>query len=140
MSLEYKVGQVLYVVFKGEKRVVPLQIIEEITRKTLEGLKVDYKLRSGPEDKSFINFNDIEGDVFETPDLAIEVLTDRAKSSIEKIVSNAAEKARLLFSTSEKPTKESEQPTTDETQEEEVRVKLPDGSYARVKFPVSNVG
>lgn len=140
MSLDYKVGQVLYVVFKGEKRVVPLQIIEEITRKTLEGLKVDYKLRSGPEDKSFINFNDIDGDVFETPELAIEVLTDRAKNSIEKIVSIAAEKAKTLFSVVERQVKENVQQESEDAQEEEVRVKLPDGSYARVKFPVSNVG
>lgn len=144
--MKYVVGQVLYVVFKKDHKVVPVQVIEEITRKTLDGLKVDYTVRVGSSSDTTIELNNLlsEGEIFDTPDHAIEVLTSRAKSSIIKLVNSAVEKATAWYPISNKiesvSLDEDDQivPLTTlekNNNEERVTVTLPDGTVARVKLP-----
>lgn len=146
--MSYEVGQILYVVFKNDNKVIPVQVIEEITRKTLEGLKVDYVLRVGSDKETTILFDEIDGDVFETPDIAISILSERAKKSIVRLVNSAVEKSKAWYKDIQQPaiqqkkessvvavTKTSSDAESEEI--EEVKVKLPDGTYANVKFPMS---
>lgn len=145
--MSYEVGQILYVVFKGDNKVIPVQVIEENTRKTLDGLKVDYVLRAGSDKETTILFDEIDGDVFETPDIAISILSERAKKSIIRLVNSAVEKSKSWYGDFQQETlklkKETPVSTTkispegDAEEVEEVKVKLPDGTYANVKFPMS---
>ena len=35
--MKYEVGQVLYVIMRKEKSVVPVRVVEQVSRKTLDG-------------------------------------------------------------------------------------------------------
>lgn len=135
--MNYVVGQVLYAVFKRESKVIPVRVVEEITRKTLEGLRVDYTVQAGPSDESNISLEALakECEVFDSPSQVIETLTDRAKSSITRLVSAATQKSEAWYGgQGDSQGFQQEQPARNAAQEH-VNVVLPDGTVARAKMP-----
>jgi len=144
--MEYSVGQILYVVMKNDNKVVPMQVCEEITRKTLEGLKIDYVVKVGSEDKgSTLTVAQIEGDIFDSPEQAIQVLTDKAHSSIVRLVNLAQEKAKIWYEMRpakiERVALESEDEVMHINQQPTgaIKVRLSDGTMANVKLPAESV-
>lgn len=97
--MNYKVGQILYVVLNKQTAVYPMQVIEEITKKTLGGVEVDYILRGGGSDSKgqSIKLCDVDGEVFETSERAKKVLIDRVVDTITKRVDAAVVKAKEWY-------------------------------------------
>lgn len=91
-KMKYYVGQVIYVVLRKEAKVYPMQITEEITKKTMSGEQINYVVSSGP-NKSSMLINEIDGEIFDSADNVKRTLIDRASVNIEKIVTNAIKKA-----------------------------------------------
>lgn len=133
---DYVVGQVLYAVFKKESKVIPIRVVEEITRKTLEGLRVDYTVQAGPSGESNISLELLakECEVFDSPGQVIETLTDRAKTSITRLVASASQKSDAWYGKQADDLGYSAETTVDVAQEH-VNVVLPDGTVARAKMP-----
>ena len=137
--MNHSVGQILYVVFKKDNKVVPVQVVEEVTRKTLDGLKIDYILKVGSDGDTTISLEHLlkEAEVFGSVDETIETLSTRARSSIEKIVSNAVKKSKEWYGS----TRSTEQHVTNDhfvtshLEDETVNVVLPDGTIARARMP-----
>lgn len=135
--MKYVVGQIVYVVLKKENKVIPVQVIEEITKKTLKGEEVTYMIRSNAGEPMLIS--QVAGEVFATSEEARTVLTQRAINAINSLVNAAVQKAREWFPTGiEKPA--GTEPnvseligTHDGGDDESMFVELPDGSKARVK-------
>lgn len=96
----YKVGQILFVVLRKEATVYPLQIVEEITKKTLEGEVVTYMVRagsaSGPSE-NVLSITEIDGELFDNAERARRTLTERASSSIAQRVEHAVTKAKEWY-------------------------------------------
>ena len=95
--MNYRVGQVLYVVLNKQTAVYPMQVVEEITKKTLNGVEVDYILRAGGPDSKNIRLNEVDGEIFDTADKARAVLTERVIISIHKRVDSAVLKAKEWY-------------------------------------------
>lgn len=95
--MKYTVGQVLYVVLKKETRVYPMQVVEEIVKKTLSGESTSYVVRAGSDPKAQILISDIDGDIFDSADKAKAVLIERATASIARLVDNAVQKAQEWY-------------------------------------------
>lgn len=93
----YAVGQVLYVVLRKETRVYPMQIVEVITKKTLEGEATNYTVRGGTDPKAQLLLSEVDGEVFDSSEKARTVLIDRVTGSINKIVDAAIEKAKEWY-------------------------------------------
>jgi hypothetical protein len=143
--MEYNVGQILYVVLKKDNKVIPMQVYEEITRKTMDGLKIDYVVKVGSDENTTLKISEIEGDIFSSPEEAISILTEKAKSSITKLVSMAQDKAKIWYEM--KPAK-IERVAIDSEEEvihfepknndnDRMKVKLSDGTIANIKLPSS---
>lgn len=64
MSRRYAVGQVLYVVSTEHNKVLPFQVIEEITKKTLKGDEVFYRLVYGTDQSKTKLLSEIKDEVF----------------------------------------------------------------------------
>lgn len=140
--MRYAVGQVIYVILNKKGQVYPMRIIEEITKKTLRGEEVNYVLQVGKESSATMLLNDVEGEVFETPEEARVTLIDRATKQIEKIVNLAVLKSKEWY-----------QPSTDQPQqrlqeihelppptyEKDNVITLPDGTVARLKLPSEDI-
>lgn len=95
--MKYTVGQILYVILKKETRIYPMQVVEEITKKTLNGETTSYMVRAGNDPKAQILISDIEGEIFESADKAKEVLIERATTNIARLVNNAVQKAQEWY-------------------------------------------
>ena len=94
---DYNVGQVLFLVNNKDQRVIPVQIVEEVCRKNLEGSSVDYLVKiPGPTDKK-INLKSVDAKVYKNTKLLRESMFESAQTIIEKIVKKAEVTATDAF-------------------------------------------
>jgi hypothetical protein len=143
----YTVGQVLYFILSKKNQVYPMQIVEIITKRTLTGEDISYVLQAGPEKESKVTFDQVDGEVFESPDLLRRTLVSRATDQVNKLVDSALSKSTDWYGTlKESPQTiqnlpdfvvktEQPQPAQSHPEEDESTVTLPDGSVVRVRLP-----
>lgn len=94
---KYHVGQVLYIVPKNDNKVIPVLVVEEITKKTLKGSEVTYRIQSTNDTSKIYMIDDISGTFFVSPEAAKKSLIEIASARITKIVDHAAKKAREWY-------------------------------------------
>lgn len=129
----YTIGQVIYVISNHENRVVPLQIIEEVVRKTIEGEEVTYTVRSGEEAVQPLPKN---AEVFETIGLVRDAMQKRASAAIDAMLATAVKSAEELYGHKEVMSlKRPNQPVKKQQEKLETFVELPDGTTAKVNLP-----
>jgi hypothetical protein len=95
---DYTVGQVLYVVLRKEATVYPMQVVQEIVKKTMEGEVTTYMVR-GQDPTKELMITDIDGEVFDSADGVKKVLFERISTSISQRVETAVAKAREWYPT-----------------------------------------
>ncbi len=143
----YEIGQVLFVVLASKQQIFPMQVVETVTKKTLEGEEVKYCLQAGSDKSTNIMLDQLEGEVFISAEEARSTLVERATSQINALVAAAEKKARVWYSTETeqnkidtrsfmKQTEELKVSYLDEDDQEESVVVLPDGQVAKIKMPV----
>lgn len=150
--MKYHVGQVLYLIpSKSAKATLyPIQVIEELTKKTLNGIEIDYVVQAGPDQT--LNMNQVQGEIFESAEVAKESLMQRAISSIEKLVDASVKKSQEWYPNGKIiETKKQIIPTQDyqdnnvidtavpvqpsSTKREHAMIDLGNGVIAKVKLP-----
>lgn len=151
----FKVGQVLFVVLRKEATVYPVQVIEEVIKKTLEGVTTSYMVQAGaPAASKVVAMSDIDGEVFDSSEKAKSTLIDRVTSSISQRVDQASAKAREWYPTgfqlaSDDPSSLVKKPATRAARSAEPReaevvlpteqldegtiIELPDGTRAKLR-------
>lgn len=97
--MNYKVGQVLYVILRKEPNVYPMQVVEEITKKTLEGEITTYMVRAGSDPNKVLPITDIDGEIFDSSEKALKTLIERVSRSITVRVEQAVGKAKEWYPT-----------------------------------------
>jgi hypothetical protein len=95
----YRVGQVLYVVLHKETKIYPLQVVEEVIKKTLEGTATTYMVRGGPNVEQSIPIAEVDGEIFDSAVKLQKVLLERATNGINAVVQNAVTKAHEWYPT-----------------------------------------
>lgn len=95
--MKLSVGQILFVVLKKENRVYPLQVVEEVSKKSMEGETVSYVVQGGSDPNTKMNIADIDGEVFDSAAKAKQVLTARATTAISMLVDNAVQKSKEWY-------------------------------------------
>lgn len=93
----YKLGQVIYVVLKKETRVYPMQVVEILSKQTLEGELTSYMVRGGTDPKTQLLISDIDGEIFDSSEKAKRKLTERATASIDHLIDVAVTKAKEWY-------------------------------------------
>lgn len=133
--MTYTVGQVLYVVSKRKIEIVPVQIVEELTSRTLDGEEKTYRVKVGSGDE-IVTIDRVDGEVFEHPNELADVLTQRASMSIRKLVDEAVKRAHAWYpSATMHANRSSVAASGAQLVEEQQMITLPDGTIARVKLP-----
>ena len=160
----YEVGDVLYIVSNKRKNVIPVKVVEQILRKSLEGENISYKVVIPGKEKNPIDLHAIDGAPYKSLDSARKVLYDQATEAINGLLSAASEISLKHFGPSKKkkykdeeimPYMKSQEAEVESTptpeplnfepalldftaaaSEGEVKVEMPDGTYASVKVPV----
>lgn len=149
----YAVGQVLYFILSKKNQVYPMQVVEMITKKTLAGEEISYILQAGPEKETKIAFDQVDGEVFDSPDVLRQTLIQRATSQVNKLIDSAVSKSDNWYVRT-RPTvmpvqtpqtiqnlpdfivkAEQAQSIQSQVDEDESVVTMPDGSVVRVRLP-----
>lgn len=95
--MSYKVGQVILAVLRKEAVVFPIQVVEEITKKTLDGEATTYMVRAGADPTKTISITEIDGEIFDTAEAAKATLIDRVSASVSQRVDQAVAKAKEWY-------------------------------------------
>ena len=159
----YEVGDVLYIVSNKRKNVIPVQVVEQILRKSLEGENISFKVVIPGKPQEPVNLHAIDGTAYKTLEDAKKVLYDQATDAINGLLEAAFEISKKHFRVTKKEAyreedlvQYSESPLavdipkaldpveppsalldfTAATETGEVKVQMPDGTYASVKMPV----
>ncbi len=102
--MAYDVGQVIYVLSSETDKIVPMQVSEELRRRTINGEEVSYLISSGP-DKASFRLDEVKGKVFTTLENAREHLKANFEVWLEKQVewTVASQRAWYRMAPSEEP-------------------------------------
>ena len=152
----YKVGQVLFIILNKKQQVVPVQVTEQVVRRSLNGEEISYSVAvPGREDMKNIALEQIDGEVFTSIDKLRTQMFEHASSVIDMISSKAVNVAKNRFnydpgvivsddalSVSDVLVKQELAPDTQQLpgtrntdNENSVKVDLGDGTVANVKLP-----
>ena len=93
---KFEVGSILYLIPEGKFIVIPSQVIEEVTRKSIGGETTDYHV-SFPGDERTMLLREFSGDIFEDISSVTEYLLNIAKEKVGEIVSSAEKAASENF-------------------------------------------
>lgn len=146
----YQIGQVLYALFPEKYALIPFRIAEENVVRTLNGGSVSYKAVYGP-NSTLIELEAFakKAIIYDDLNAAHTALLQQAKQTIDKVVSDAAAKAKAWFPNAvfAAPAQQPFQPgqevqsidfsalgDNDSTGTGEPMLELPDGTVARVKI------
>lgn len=133
---KYSVGQILYIIPSNQKAIVPVMIVEELTRKTLDGETVEYLVKNGYKPEQTVNLSSIVGEVFDSPELVKAELLKRTNISINNMISRVLQLEESVFGVKSSRREESHDDVVESTsyeKEDVTLVKMPDGSIAKVK-------
>lgn len=144
----YRLGQVLFIVFRKETRVYPMQVVEVQVKRSIEREETSFIVRGGQDPKAQVNLKDVDGEVFESSASARTALIERATQSINRLVDMAIEKSKEWYNEVEPeedvqqhaeaiPLKKQKRSRHQELNDDPSTniVVLPDGSQVKVKLP-----
>ena len=150
----YNVGQVVFVISDKHRRVLPVRVVEQVVRRTLDGESIEYRVQGTDPTQTFA-LNSIGKTHFSSAQDIKNYMIENARSSIVQIVDEALSLAVESYGYTEQgeikvektvETPQEEGPAPDifvNSENEETvsngtthRVKLPDGTYASVNMTI----
>ena len=129
----YEVGQIVYSIIEERQILLPLQIIEQVITKNLEGELTQYKVLVPNKNRQKLNLNKFDK-VFEDLDDASDYLLKNAKNAIEEMVLKAIELEENSFAKKEIAKKEiaKKENSTCKNEPNKVKIELGDGLVANI--------
>jgi len=120
----FKVGQIVYLIPGGERRVIPAQITEEILRRTISGQETVWMIQLAGSQKS-VPLDPDAAEYFISVDNLRDVLVNRTRAQVFAMLERTELLANETFG----------QPADNPVFEEETTmVLMPDGTRAKVKI------
>ena len=84
--MRFNVGDLLYLLSSDKKHLFPVQVVEEIRRRTIEEEDISYNIQLPDAKKTVVSLSDVKGDVFRDLVDARQDMLDHAILLIDKIV------------------------------------------------------
>jgi hypothetical protein len=147
-ALNLRVGQVIYALLTKKMSVVPLQVIEEVTKKTLAGQVVTYKVRMGRGNEKVYDLAQIDGKVYTDIERLKRDMIDNTIKTVGGICAKATKAAHDWYGAAQVTqqlvsdeindidhTVESIPRDNETTPDNSMVVELPGGGLARVTMP-----
>ena len=134
----YEVGSVLWVIHSDRPGLMAYQVIEEITKKTLEGEQIQYLVRSATNKSKTVKLDSIKGLIFEDSEEAKQKMIENATKAIDGMVIKIQDNVDRLFNgvPEEPPVKPFPAPQSSHNLKEGYQwVVMEDGTKVQVKLP-----
>jgi len=132
--MKYSIGQILYVLMNRDTKICPVQIIEEITKRSLNGETTNYIVRLGNKNEP-ISLSDLDGQVFDSIEVLRQTLYDKTIKIIDSVIENSEKRAHEWYSATE--TNHEHEVYAENLTDDDAVVVLPDGTKAKIKIPFS---
>ena len=97
---EYKVGQVLYLIGAKTTKIIPIQVIEEVVRTTIDGSDKTYTIQLPDKEKTTSDISAIKGMLFESPDDVRVYMINNATEAITRMMEMAIALSDTAFENS----------------------------------------
>jgi hypothetical protein len=154
---QYRVGQILFLIADASK-VVPIQVVEEVIRTTLEGKEKTYIVKFPDKNATTVDIKKVKGELFKSKIEVKNYMVENAKSAIEQMVALAEEMSINIFNSHPNDVSLSDQQqdilqleNTDNEEKEEkvqqpeddgiIRVDLGNGKYGKINVDnLNNAG
>jgi hypothetical protein len=91
--MDHKVGQILYICDEERMKIIPIQVVEEVIRNTIEGSEKNYVIMFPDSNKTLANLNKVKGKIFKDPEKVQDYMIKNASDAIKR-VKKAAEVLR----------------------------------------------
>ena len=140
--MTYEVGDVLWIIHKDRPGLVAYRVVEEITKKTLEGELVQYLVMPAAPKAKQVKLESINGRIFQSKEEAKEALLENATKAIDTIVNKTQrlvdtmffpEKSKNLTQTPIQEVRKSD--NTEVLKDGYQWVQMEDGTKVQVKLP-----
>ena len=93
---QYRVGQILFLIADASK-VVPIQVVEEVIRTTLEGKDKTYIVKFPDKKATTVDIQKVKGELFKSKDEVKSYMIENAQTAIERMVTLAEEMSINIF-------------------------------------------
>ena len=134
----YTVGQILYVILPKKHRVVPVQVVEQITRKSISGEKIQY-IVNVPGSDTQCDLAALSDEVYPDIDSVKAKMIKSAELAIDKMIEQAFGLATEVFGEEQASIPHNHEivnPSDHDTPQDVVKVTLDDGTVANVNINV----
>jgi len=137
--MKYNIGQVLYVLLNKETKICPVQVVEEITKKSLEGESTIYIVRFGKKGDT-VDLSTLDGQVFESIDMLRSTLHERITRTVNAVIDGTMKRAQEWYQHHEQPRHRvvEEHPHVESFSQDldDAIITLPDGTVAKVRSSI----
>ena len=96
--MNYKVGQVLYMTNPKSLKIIPIQIVEEVTRTTMSGIEKTYMIQFPDSKKTVADISSLKGELFSDIKLLRATMLEKATASIDNMINMATHLAQEEYS------------------------------------------
>ena len=101
--MEYNVGQILYFVGAESARVIPVRVVEEVVRTTIDGKEKTYTVELPDEKSTNISMTKMKGTPFSSITDVHEHMLENAREAIGNMVDDAVALTKEVFGVLEEP-------------------------------------
>jgi len=120
----FKVGQIVYLIPSGERRVIPAQITEEILRRTISGQETVWMIQLAGSQKS-VPLDPDAAEYFTSVESLRDILVERTRTQVVAMLERAEALAIETFSQKVEEPEPVDEPAT---------ILMPDGTRMKVKI------
>ena len=129
--MKYNVGQILFLLLRKKKSVIPVQITEQVIKKSLRGETVSYSVMLPDESKTVLPLDKLDATVFSCADDIKNHMIDSAKRAISAIVEKSEEMRLQAFPQDSTLDNEKD---NELSSSEEIEIVLENGAKGKVKI------
>ena len=94
---EYEVGQILFLANEKSFKIIPVQIVEEVVRTTIDGTFKTYLVKFPNKDRTIVDINNVKFKHFKNEDAVKEYLLNNTKNAIETLMESANKIKQEVF-------------------------------------------
>ena len=96
--INYEVGQILYLTNEKSFKIIPVQVVEEVTRTTIDGKDKTYLVQFPDSKKTTVDIRELKYNCFKTEREVRDYLINNTKVAIDKLLEVANELKKESFS------------------------------------------
>jgi len=133
----YEVGQVLFIILNKRPQVIPVQVVEQVVRRSISGEEIQYSVNVPAKDgDKVLELESIDGEVFDDAEDARRSMLNNATRTIDGFIEKAMSVAKTRFSYEAGTSIVSELISGNKGEDvQKAKVTLEDGTIANIVLP-----